>query len=67
MISDRILDDKPPLPPPNENFEYGYATFHPTMCDVIHDVKLFPTVYRRILSQIFGVIQSDVALQDQVH
>ena len=28
------------------------AACHPTKCDVIDDVKLFPTVYRRILSQI---------------
>ena len=48
---------------PNENFEYGYphlqsqlklehckshkAARHPTKCDVINDVKLFPTVYHR--------------------
>ena len=35
--------------------------------DVINDIKLFPTVYRRILSQIFDVIQSEVALQKQMH
>ena len=35
---------------------------HPTKCDVINDVKLFLT-----LSQIFDVIQSNVALQKQVH
>ena len=46
---------------------------HPTKCDVINDIKLFSTVcpstvYRRIysisqdiLSQIFDVIQSDLA------
>ena len=41
----------------------------PTICDVINDVKLFLTVYisQDILSQILGVIQSDVALQKQVH
>ena len=44
------------------------AACHPTQCDAINDVKLFPTVYRSIiLSQIFDVIQSDVALQTQVH
>ena len=26
------------------------AAHHPTKCDVINDVKLFPTVYRRICS-----------------
>ena len=36
--------------------------------DVINNVKLFPTIYRRIIqSQIFDVIQSEVALQKQVH
>ena len=40
------------------------ATSHPTKCDVINAVKQFPT---DILSQIFDVIQSDVALQKQVH
>ena len=65
----------------NENFEYGYphsnailqfclklehfkphnAACHPMKCDVIDDVK-FPTE-----SQFFDVIQSDVALQKQVH
>ena len=38
------------------------AVHHSTKCDVINDVKLFPTV-----SQIFDVIQSDVTLQNQVH
>ena len=39
------------------------------ICDVINDVKLFLTVHisQDILSQILGVIQSDVALQKQVH
>ena len=36
-------------------------------CDVINDVKLFSTVLQDILSQIFDVIQLDVALQKQVH
>ena len=64
----------------NDNFEYGYPYFnallqfelklelckphkaarHSTECDVLNGVKLFPT-------QIFDVIQSDVALQTQVH
>ena len=72
MISERISDD--------ENFEYGYphsnallqfelklerckplkAARRPTKCDVINDAKLFPT-------QIFYIIQSDLALQAQVH
>ena len=41
---------------------------HPTKCDVINDVKLLPTVYRSIYCRkFFDVIQSDVALQTQVH
>ena len=36
-------------------------------CEIIDDVKLFPTVYRRIYCRKFDVIQSDVALQMQVH
>ena len=45
------------------------AACHPTKCDAINDVKPFPTVYisQDILSQILDVIQSDVALQKQVH
>ena len=44
------------------------AARHPTKDDVIDDVKLFPTVYRRIYCRKnFDVIQSDVALQTQVH
>ena len=43
------------------------GVLHPTKCDLINDVKLFPTVYHRILSQIFDVIQSDIALQKQMH
>ena len=37
---------------------------HPTKCDIINDIKLFPV---DILAQIFDAIQSDVALQKQVH
>ena len=33
-------------------------------CDVIHGVTRFPTVYH---AQMFDVIQSEVALQNQVH
>ena len=48
---------------------------HPTKGAVIDDVKLFPTVYRRIYchkfmtlsNQTSRYIQSDVALQTQVH
>ena len=41
------------------------AALHPTICDVINDVKLFSTC--NILAQIFDFIQSDVVLQNQVH
>ena len=77
MISDHISYNIPP-----QIFEYGYPNFyvllrfflklerckphkvtcHPIKCDVIKDVKLFS-----ILTQIFNIIQSDVALQKQVH
>ena len=40
---------------------------HSTKCDVINDVKLFPTVYPGYTVAMFDVIQSDVALQNQVH
>ena len=44
------------------------AAYHPTICDVIIDVKLFQTVYRRIYCpKFFDVIQSAVAVQNQVH
>ena len=45
------------------------AARHPTKWDIIDDVKLFPTAYvsQDILSQIFDVIQSNVALQAHVH
>ena len=52
------------------NFEHckpHKATRHPTKCDVINDVKLFSTVSQDILSQIFDVILSHVALQTHVH
>ena len=48
------------------------VTRHPMICDIINDVKLFLTVYHRIYHRIycrqfFDIIQSDVALQKQVH
>ena len=50
-----------------EHCKLHKAAHHPTKRDIINDIKLFPTVYRRIYSQIFDVIQSDVVLQKQVH
>ena len=41
---------------------------HQMKCDIINDVKLFSdSISQDILSQIFDVFQSDVALQKQVH
>ena len=84
MISERISDDIPPqmkilnmVIPSNallqsrlqlEHCNPHKAAPHPTKCDAINDVKLFLTVYRRIiLSQFFYVSQSNVALQKQAH
>ena len=39
------------------------AALHLMKCDVINDVKLFPTAYRIT----FDVVQSELALQNQVH
>ena len=46
--------------PKLDRYKPQKAACHPTICDVINDVKLFPTVYHRtqdILSQIFYFIQ----------
>ena len=64
MISDLISDDIPPqmknlISYPHSNAllqsclklkccKPHKAVCHPKICDVINDVKLFPTVYRRI-------------------
>ena len=34
---------------------------HPTICDVINDVKLFPTVYRRIYCRNFLTLSSQMS------
>ena len=34
---------------------------HPTKCDVINDVKLFPTVYRRINCRKFGTLSNQTS------
>ena len=39
------------------------AAHHPTKCHVNNDVRLFLTVYCRIMSQLFYVIESEVSLQ----
>ena len=62
MISDRIYDDIPPqmkilnmvIPIlmhfciKLERFKPQKAVCHPTICDVIYTVKIFPTICRRI-------------------
>ena len=68
MISERISD--------NENFEYGYPHSNALLqfplkleyCKPQNDVKtISDSISQDILSQMFEVIQSDVALQQQVH
>ena len=34
---------------------------HPTICDVIYDVKLFPTVYRRIYCRNFLTLSNQMS------
>ena len=41
------------------------AACHSTICDVINDVKQFPTVYRKIYCRKY--LTSDVVLQNEVH
>ena len=43
------------------------AACHPTIYDVINDSNFFRQYTCYILSQIYDVIQSDVALQKQMH
>ena len=70
MISERISDDIPPHSNALLQFRLELkhckphkVARHPMKCDVINDVKLFPTVSISldILSQLFDVIQSDIA------
>ena len=37
------------------------AALHPTKCDVINDVKLFPTVYRRIYCRKFLALSNKMS------
>ena len=84
MISERIFNNIPPqkkieygYPHSNallqfrltlELYKSHNAARHWMKCDVINDIKLFPTVcHRTTVSQIFDVIQSEVGLQKQVH
>ena len=43
------------------------AARHSTKCDVINDVKLFPTVYRRIYCRKFLTLSNQTLLQTHVH
>ena len=44
------------------------ALHHPTKCDVINDAKtISDSILQDILLQNFDVIQSDIAIQNQVH
>ena len=44
------------------------AAHHLTKCDVIYDIKQFPSVYSRIYCRKFyDVIQSGVGIEKQVH
>ena len=81
MISDRISDDIPPqmhisnmvipilmhLCSLISNLAIQGAC-HPMQCDVINDVKLFPTVYRRINCRRFLTLSNQTSrLQKHVH
>ena len=53
--------------PELENCRPLEAACHPTKYDAINDGKLLLTVYPRMYCRIFYTIQSDVALQNQMH
>ena len=82
MISQRISDDKPPqlkilnmVIPILMRFYSLISNLSVASriealqikCDINNDVKQFLTVYRGCTVANFDVIQSDVALQKQVH
>ena len=50
-----------------ESCKLHKAAHHQKKYDISNDVKLFPTVPQDKLLQIFDIIKSDVALQNQVH
>ena len=45
-----------------QNFHLGWQ--YARKCDVTNEIKLFPTVYYRIL---YDIILTDIMLQKQVH
>ena len=75
MISERISDDIPPkikilnmVIPIQMHFFFKLelctplkTARHPTKCDVINDVKLFPTVYRRIYCRKFLTLSNQTS------
>ena len=44
-----------------EHFKPRYAACHQTKCEVINDVKLFPTVYRRIYCGNFLMLSNQTS------
>ena len=73
MISERISDDKPPqmkilnmvipilMHLCMERCKPHKAARHPTKCDVINDVKLFPAVYRKIYCRKFLTLSNQTS------
>ena len=73
MNSERISDDIPPqngYPHSNALLQFRLklerckphnAARHPTNCDVINDIKLFPTVYRRIYCHKFLTLSNQTS------
>ena len=55
MISERISDDTPP------QMKILNMVRHPSKCDVINDVKIFPTVYRRIYCRKFLTLSNQTS------
>ena len=48
-------------PPKLERCKPHKAALHPTKCDIINDVKLFPTVYRRINCRKFLTLSNQMS------
>ena len=74
MISECISHDIPPqmkifkkVIPILMHSKPHKAACYPTKCDVINEFQLFPIVFRDIVLQNFGIIQSDVVLHKHVH
>ena len=73
MISERISDDIPPqikllnmvipilMHYGSFHSNWSVAAHHPTKCGVINDIKLFPTVYRRIYCRKFLTLSNQTS------